>query len=95
MFPYSPRNGTPAARMPQVNGKDTKTRAARLRAAGEAQVKRHLQAQVGQVHKVLMENPHMGRTEQFTEVVFNAPKSVGHIVPASITGIAGTQLTAI
>ena len=70
VFPYSPRQGTPAARMPAVNGKDIKARAARLRAAGEQAVTKHLTQQVGKTHHILMENPRMGRTEQFTEVAF-------------------------
>ncbi|MFX0541562.1 tRNA (N(6)-L-threonylcarbamoyladenosine(37)-C(2))-methylthiotransferase MtaB [Roseovarius sp. S4756] len=94
VFPYSPRPGTPAARMPQVDGRAIKERAARLRAAGDAQVARHLAAQVGRDHAVLMENPHMGRTEQFTEVTFHAPRPEGQIVPAQITGARGTQLIA-
>ena len=94
VFPYSARPGTPAARMPAVNGAAIKTRAARLRAAGERQVQRHLEAQVGQTHDVLMENPHMGRTAQFTEVSFAAPQVEGQIVRTEITGTSGTQLTA-
>jgi threonylcarbamoyladenosine tRNA methylthiotransferase MtaB len=94
VFPYSPRPGTPAARMPQVNGKDIKTRAARLRAAGREQVTRHLQAQLGRTHRVLMESPLMGRTEQFAEVTFDTPQTEGRIVTARITGMSDTQLTA-
>jgi len=94
VFPYSARPGTPAARMPAVNGAAIKERAARLRAAGVEQVQRHLQQQVGRTHQVLMENPQMGRTAQFTEVTFAAPQAEGQIVSAEITGIAGEQLTA-
>ena len=94
VFPYSPRQGTPAARMPQVGGTDIKSRAARLRAAGTKQVAKHLTAQVGQTHAVLTENPHMGRTEQFTEVAFKTPQPVGKIVTAAITGHSDIQLTA-
>ena len=94
VFPYSPRPGTPAARMPQVHGAAIKERAARLRAAGEAQVEKHLRAQQGLTHKVLMENPRMGRTEQFTEVTFAADRTEGQIVAATITGHAAGQLTA-
>ena len=94
VFPYSPRPGTPAARMPQVNGKDIKARAARLRQAGRAQVAQHLQAQIGQRHRILMESPHMGRTEQFTEVTFSTERPVGGIVEAHITGASTRQLTA-
>ncbi len=94
VFPYSPRAGTPAARMPQVNGKVIKERAAALRAAGTAQVDLHLKAQAGKTHHVLMENARMGRTEQFTEVLFNADQPESQIVRAQITGFAGHQLTA-
>ena len=86
VFPYSPREGTPAARMPQVNGKLIKSRAAALRAAGERQVQKHLTAQIGKTHNILMENPNMGRTSQFAEVIFNTPQTEGAIVTARITG---------
>ncbi|MBY6056515.1 tRNA (N(6)-L-threonylcarbamoyladenosine(37)-C(2))-methylthiotransferase MtaB [Leisingera daeponensis] len=95
VFPYSKREGTPAAKIPnQVNGNVIKDRAARLRAAGDAQVERHLTEQVGKTHRILMENSYMGRTEQFTEVTFAAPQEEGRIVTAAITGVEGGQLTA-
>ncbi|MDU8909750.1 tRNA (N(6)-L-threonylcarbamoyladenosine(37)-C(2))-methylthiotransferase MtaB [Aestuariicoccus sp. MJ-SS9] len=94
VFPYSPRPGTPAARMPQVDGRAIKERAARLRAAGTRQVDRHLQAQIGRRHNVLTEAPDMGRTEQFTEVRFSQPQPVGQIVPVTIAGQDGHQLRA-
>jgi threonylcarbamoyladenosine tRNA methylthiotransferase MtaB len=94
VFPYSPRPGTPAARMPQVNGTLIKQRAAALRAAGEAQVQHHLKSQIGKVHQVLMENPNMGRTAQFTEVSFDRPQQEGQIVAAQILDMRGTQLIA-
>lgn len=94
VFPYSAREGTPAARMPPVNGTIIKARAAKLRAAGDVQVQRHLAAQVGQVHQVLMENPYMGRTAQFAEVRFAVPQTEGAIVDTTIKGQEGTQLTA-
>ncbi|WP_372603224.1 tRNA (N(6)-L-threonylcarbamoyladenosine(37)-C(2))-methylthiotransferase MtaB [Actibacterium sp.] len=94
VFPYSPRQGTPAAKMPPVHGKAIKERAARLRQIGDAQVQRHLAAQVGLTHKVLLENPVMGRTEQFTEVSFAAPQPEGQIISAQISGFAGQQLVA-
>lgn len=92
VFPYSARPGTPAARMPAVNGKIIKQRAARLRAAGAAQVDKHLTAQIGRTHHVLMENPHMGRTEQFTETVFDDPQIEGSIVSTQITDVRNGQL---
>ena len=94
VFPYSPRPGTPAAKMPAVNGKLIKERAAKLRAAGAAQVNRHLNAQIGKTHHILMENARMGRTEQFTEVLFDKDQAESQIVRAKITGFVGQQLTA-
>ncbi len=95
VFPYSKREGTPAAKIPsQVNGNVIKDRAARLRAAGDAQVATHLGAQVGKLHHILLENPHMGRTEQFTEVRFTEAQVEGSIVSAQIQGIDGVQLVA-
>ncbi|TCL01366.1 threonylcarbamoyladenosine tRNA methylthiotransferase MtaB [Shimia isoporae] len=95
VFPYSKREGTPAAKIPmQVNGKIIKERAARLRGAGATQVARHLKAQLGKTHHILMENPHMGRTEQFTEVTFDTAQTEGAIVTASIVDLRGTQLVA-
>lgn len=92
VFPYSPRPGTPAARMPQVNGKTIKKRAALLREAGGKQVERHLKAQIGNTHRVLMENPQMGRTEQFTEVQFETPQTEGQIIATRIIGHSGNSL---
>ena len=86
VFPYSSRNGTPAARMPQVPGATIKARAAQLRALATALTRTHLQAQIGRDHRVLMESPRMGRTEQFTEVSFETDQPTGALVPARIAG---------
>ncbi|MCE8526870.1 tRNA (N(6)-L-threonylcarbamoyladenosine(37)-C(2))-methylthiotransferase MtaB [Ruegeria pomeroyi] len=95
VFPYSRREGTPAAKIPsQVNGKTIKDRAARLRAAGDRRVAQHLAQQVGRSHRILMESPQMGRTEQFTEVHFDTPQPEGQIVTTTITGTSGNVLTA-
>ncbi|WP_102225915.1 tRNA (N(6)-L-threonylcarbamoyladenosine(37)-C(2))-methylthiotransferase MtaB [Acidimangrovimonas sediminis] len=94
VFPYSPRKGTPAARMPQVKGPEIRDRAARLRVAGEARVTAHLGQQQGRTHQVLMEGPRMGRTPQFAEVDFAADQPEGQIVSATITGTSGQRLTA-
>ncbi len=95
VFPFSPRKGTPAARMPQVAGADIRARAALLRAAGEARAGAHLAAQLGQRHAVLMESPRMGRTAQFAEVLFDCDQPEGRIVSAQIHGQAGGQLLAV
>lgn len=94
VFPYSARKGTPAARMPAVHGPLIKDRAARLRAAGDRALARHLASQIGQTHRILTEGPHRGRTEQFTEVSLTAPQPEGRIVTARISGHDGTRLTA-
>ncbi len=68
VFPFSPRPGTPAARMPQLDRDIVKERARRLRDKGEAALARHLDAQVGARRLVLTERGGIGRTEQFTPV---------------------------
>ena len=85
VFPYSARAGTPAAKMPAVDGGAIRQRAARLRDAGDAAVARHLAAQVGRDHAVLMESPRMGRTAQFAEVAFDADQPEGQVVRTRIT----------
>ncbi|MEM1371264.1 MAG: tRNA (N(6)-L-threonylcarbamoyladenosine(37)-C(2))-methylthiotransferase MtaB [Pseudomonadota bacterium] len=94
VFPYSPRPGTPAARMPQLDGRTIKDRAAGLRRMGAAVKKKHLSAQVGRTHQVLMETPHMGRTEHFAEVRFETAQREGDIVEANINGVADDLLLA-
>jgi threonylcarbamoyladenosine tRNA methylthiotransferase MtaB len=68
VFPYSPRPGTPAARMPQVSGEAIRDRARRLRAAAEAALLRRLAAEVGTTRQVLIESATQGRTEHFIPV---------------------------
>ncbi len=94
VFPFSPRKGTPAARMPLVRGPVVKERAARLRAAGDVALARHLAGQQGVVHRVLTEGPRMGRTEQFTEVSFGVDQPEGQIVEVAISGADGDKLIA-
>ncbi|MFT4148683.1 MAG: tRNA (N(6)-L-threonylcarbamoyladenosine(37)-C(2))-methylthiotransferase MtaB [Paracoccaceae bacterium] len=94
VFPFSPRKGTPAARMPQVRGPAIRDRAARLRAAGDAALSAHLAAQVGQERVILMEGPRLGRTEHFAEVAFAADRPEGRLITARITGFAQGRLTA-
>lgn len=94
VFPFSPRKGTPAARMPQVDRKVVKDRAAQLRKMGQRSVANHLKAQIGYTHTILMENARMGRTEGFTEVLFDTDQPVGQIVNAQINGCTKTQLRA-
>ena len=68
VFPFSPRAGTPAAKMPPVGRAVIKARAARLRELGEARLRAEQQKLVGGVHPVLCESTRMGRTPHFFEV---------------------------
>jgi len=94
VFPYSRRAGTPAAKMPQVDGSVIADRARRLREAGEKASLRHLEAQVGRTVPVLTEGPRIGRTETFAEVLFTEDQPEGRIVPATLRGVNGLRLTA-
>ena len=94
VFPYSERPGTPAARMPQVQKQTRKDRAAKLREAGDRQMQKFLQNQVGTVRTILMEKNNMGRTEQFAEVnVIDGQYEPGVFVAVSIENIDGVRLT--
>ncbi|MBR0880560.1 threonylcarbamoyladenosine tRNA methylthiotransferase MtaB [Bradyrhizobium japonicum] len=92
VFPYSPRPGTPAARMPQVAGGAIKERAKRLRAAGEVALRRRLQAEAGATRDVLIESGSQGRTEHYLPVAI-AGERIGRVVPLMIAGSDGERLT--
>jgi threonylcarbamoyladenosine tRNA methylthiotransferase MtaB len=92
VFPFSPRQGTPAARMPQVAGKEIKSRASRLRQSGEAALVRFLGRQEGRVVEVLMERPELGRTPHFAEVAVPVSAGIGHLVRTRVTGHDGKRL---
>jgi threonylcarbamoyladenosine tRNA methylthiotransferase MtaB len=94
VFPYSPRPGTPAAQMPQVARAEVKDRARRLREHGAAALRRHLDAEVGQVRRVLVESGDSGHSEHFTPVRFGRAVEPGTIVEARIVGHDGRRLTA-
>lgn len=93
VFPFSPRKGTPAARMPQLDRGLVKERAARLRAAGERAYLRHLDGMVATRQAILIERDGIGRTEGFAlaAIGFGRP---GEIVEAEISGHDGKMLTA-
>jgi threonylcarbamoyladenosine tRNA methylthiotransferase MtaB len=92
VFPYSPRPGTPAARMPQVAGELVKQRARRLRATGEVALQRRLAAETGSVRDVLIESATQGRTEHFMPVAI-AGDTPGAVRRLTMTGHDGTRLT--
>jgi threonylcarbamoyladenosine tRNA methylthiotransferase MtaB len=86
VFPYSPRPGTPAARMPASPRKQIAERAQRLRAAGDAALARHLDRQVGRTLSALVERDGLARAEDFTEVAFTGPAAPGEIVRLGVIG---------
>ena len=92
VFPYSPRPGTPAARMPQVRGDVIKARAGRLRATGEAALRRRLAAEVGSLRQVLIESAKQGRTEHFMPVAI-AGETPGAVRTLVMKGDDGARLT--
>jgi threonylcarbamoyladenosine tRNA methylthiotransferase MtaB len=94
VFPFSPRPGTPAARMPQVARDVVKDRARRLRERGAAALMAHLDAEVGQRRDVLIELNQLGRTEGFTPVRFSSPVPRGEIRSVAIAGHDGRELLA-
>jgi threonylcarbamoyladenosine tRNA methylthiotransferase MtaB len=94
VFPYSPRPGTPAARMPQVDRSTIKRRAARLRAKGEGRLQQYLESQVGLAVDVLVERPDIGRTPQFAEVLLAQPAVIGTLTRETIAATDGQRLLA-
>ena len=94
VFPFSPRPGTPAARMQQVDGAVVKERARLLREFGAAALRRHLDGEIGATRRVLVESQNTGHTEQFTKVVLAAPADSGTIIDVPIAAHDGRQLLA-
>jgi threonylcarbamoyladenosine tRNA methylthiotransferase MtaB len=94
VFPYSPRPGTPAARMPQVAGNVIRDRAKRLRATGAAALQKRLAAEIGAEREVLIESASQGRTEHFIPVAISG-ETPGAVRAFKIIGHDGARLTII
>ena len=92
VFPYSPRPGTPAARMPQVKGNEIRERARRLRAAGEVALQKRLASELGHARQVLIESATQGRTEHFIPVAISG-ETPGTVRRLNVTGHDGARLT--
>jgi threonylcarbamoyladenosine tRNA methylthiotransferase MtaB len=95
VFPYSAREGTPAARMPQVHGAVVARRASELREKGLASLKTHLASAKGRRINVLMENERQGRSADFTPVLLAAEASAGALLDAVVAGDDGAALIAV
>ena len=94
VFPYSPRPGTPAARMPQVPPATRKARAARLRAEGRKGLQRFLATQKGATARVLVERPRRGLSQHYASVRLGFDAQPGAIVEARVTGLGDGYLVA-
>jgi threonylcarbamoyladenosine tRNA methylthiotransferase MtaB len=92
VFPFSPRPGTPAARMPQLEQVLIKRRAALLREKGEARLSSFLKNEIGTMRQVLVETPSTGRTEHFALAKFDTLMTPGAVVGARVTGATGSAL---
>jgi threonylcarbamoyladenosine tRNA methylthiotransferase MtaB len=92
IFPYSPRPGTPAVRMPQLSRQIVVARAARLREEARKRLEAFLASEVGRVREVLVERGGTGRTPQFAEVVLQGEPLAGTILDVKITGYEDVRL---
>ncbi len=95
VFPYSPREGTPAAKMPPVNGQVIKVRAKALRMAGEAAKAAHIERRLGQTDEALFEETGLGRLSDFTLVKVDNPPKSGSFAEIRLTGFDGEHATGI
>lgn len=93
VFPFSPRPGTPAARMPQHDRSLVKARAARLREKAGEVLDRHLEGMAGTIQNGLVEKPGFARAPNFAGIrTGDIAARAGAILPLRITGRAGSDL---
>ena len=94
IFPYSKRDGTPAAKMPQVNGKVIKQRAKMLRDVGAQELQKFLHQQIGKKLPVILEKNNLGKAENFLDVKISGGQEInaGELVLAAIKSVEGNQL---
>jgi len=94
VFPFSPRSGTPAARMPQVPKPVIRERAARLRATGDAARRRAFERLVGKTVFALVEQPGLGRSEHYLPVRLPAGAAEGEVRAVRIVAASDRALLA-
>lgn len=94
IFPYSKREGTPAAKMPQVNGNIIKQRAKILRDTGLAELQKFLNQQIGKNLKIIVEKNGVGKTENFLDVKILDGENLesGKLVLVNIEAVLNNQL---
>jgi threonylcarbamoyladenosine tRNA methylthiotransferase MtaB len=93
VFPFSPRPGTPAERMPQLDRREVKERADRLRNLGKNVLDAYLESCRGRRIEVLTEQGNLGRTPHFAELALDAPAAPGRLLRAAVTGHEAGRLT--
>jgi len=96
IFPYSKRSGTPAAKMPQVNGLVIKNRAKILREAGEKELQKYLQTQIGKTLNVIVEKNNIAKSENFLDVKLITKENLkaGEILQVKVSGVESNFLVA-
>lgn len=95
IFPYSKRDGTPAAKMPAVNGTIVKERARLLREAGDAEKNKFLHHQIGKILSVIVEKGGIGKSENFLDVKIDSDLlKPGEIIKVEISGVEDGKLVA-
>lgn len=94
VFPFSPRPGTPAAKMPQVGRAVARERAERLRAKGDLALHRFLDSRVGQTEQAIVETPDIARSEHFAAIRLAAPARPGDVIRVTIGARSGAELVA-
>jgi threonylcarbamoyladenosine tRNA methylthiotransferase MtaB len=92
IFPYSKRDGTPAALMPQVKGDIIKKRAALLRQAGEEELRKYLKQQIGKNLKVIVEKNGFGKSDNFLDVKLANQDAIGEIIEVKISAVENNYL---
>ena len=98
VFPYSPRENTPAARMPQLDKSTIKIRASNLRQKGKEKFKKHLTKKIGEKDVILIEknekDKSIGKSQNFFNAIFNEKITEGEIIPCIYVGITNDMLMA-
>ena len=95
VFPYSAREGTPAAKMPQVPTAIRKERASILRAAGKKELGQYIESRIGKTERVLMEKESLGHTEHFISMTVDDPTTPGEIVRAIVQTASNDKLCGV
>ena len=95
VFPYSERDGTPAARMPSIPVATRKARAERLRRAGQAALETFMQTQIGTIASVLIEKDNRGLTQHYVPARIDGAAASGAVVIGQVRGVVDGALQVV